>query len=105
MAREKGRGITGFQDVATDGNVNANINNDVNNGINPSVEFEKIADPLEKLQEENPRKELTTVMKGIYFDSEVWDIIEQESKSIGRGGKSQLVNEIVKNYFIKKGLL
>jgi len=103
MARDKGKGIKGFQDVAD--SVNTNINTDVNNGINPSVEFEKIGDPLEKLQEENPRKELTTVMKGVYFDSEVWEVIEKESKLLGRGGKSQLVNEVLKNYFIKKGLL
>lgn len=102
MARkDKGRGITGFQDVADESNTNVNVNN----GINTSVKFDRIEDPLDKLQEEIPRKELTTVMKGIYFDSEVWDVIEEQSQKLGRGGKSQLVNEIVKNYFIKKGLL
>jgi hypothetical protein len=100
MAREKGKGITGFQDVATEKTeVNSNINSDVNPPVNFNV------DPLTKLQEENPAKELTTVLKGIYFDSEVADIIDQQAKRLGRGGKSQLVNEIVKNYFIKQGLL
>lgn len=102
MARDKSKGIKGFQDVA-DENINNKVN--VSNGINPNVTFDRIEDPLEKLQEENPRKELTTVMKGIYWDSEVWEVIEQQSRSLGRGGKSQLVNEIVKNYFINKGLL
>lgn len=103
MARKnRNKGITGFQDVA-DGNINANVN--TNNGISPSVKFDRIEDPLDKLQEEIPRKELITVMKGIYFDSEVWAVIEEQSKRLGRGGKSQLVNEIVKNYFITKGLL
>ncbi|MEH7114530.1 hypothetical protein V7124_19515 [Neobacillus niacini] len=77
---------------------------EVNSNINPTVKF-NVEDPLEKLQEENPAKELTTVMKGIYFDNEVWDVIEEQSKRLGRGGKSKLVNDIVKTYFQKKGLL
>ncbi|WP_306010513.1 hypothetical protein [Bacillus sp. MMSF_3328] len=100
MAREKGKGITGFQDVADE---NSNVNSNINTEINPSVKFN--VDPLEKLQEENPAKELTTVLKGIYFDSEVAEVIDLQAKRLGRGGKSQLVNDIVKSYFITKGLL
>ncbi len=51
-----------------------------------------------KLQEKIPAKELTTVMRGIYFDFEVWDVIEEQSQKLGCGGKSKLVNETVKNY-------
>jgi hypothetical protein len=97
MARNRGNGIKGFSDVATEKNVNSNIN--------PSVKFNEKTDPLDKLKEEHPAKELTTVLKGIYFDSEVADIIDEQAKSLGRGGKSKIVNDIVKSYFQQKGLL
>lgn len=101
MAREKGKGITGFQDVADE---NVTVNSNVNNDINPPVNF-NVEDPLQKLQEEHPAKELTTQLKGIYFDSEVSDVIDEQAKRLGRGGKSKLVNDIVKSYFVSKGLL
>ena len=86
-----------------DSNVNSNVNDSVNNGVNPPVKFN--VDPLEQLQEELPNKALTTKLKGIHFDSEVADMIDEQSTSLGRGGKSRLVNDIVKSYFQQKGLL
>lgn len=103
MARTRGKGIKGFEDVA-----NTNINYDVNSGANNdsnSNAIPVVQDPLEKLQEKLPAKHLTTVLKGIYFDSEVANVIDEQAKRLGRGGKSKLINDIVKNYFIQKGLL
>lgn len=97
MARDS-KGLKGFGEVAKSNVVNSNANANINPVVN-------VNDPLDKLQAENPAKELTTVMKGVYFDSEVWNVIAEQSKKLGRGGKSKLVNEIVKNYFIQKGLL
>ncbi|MFB9759752.1 MULTISPECIES: hypothetical protein [Bacillaceae] len=99
MARQKGKGLSGFAGVANSPLLHTQ---DVNSNVNDSANS---IDPLEKLQAEIPAKELTTVMKGIYFDSEVWDVIEEQSQRLGRGGKSKLVNEIVKNYLQQKGLL
>ncbi|PKG22693.1 hypothetical protein [Niallia nealsonii] len=98
--RNKSNGLMGFNDVATPKkpeSTNSNINSDVN--------FKEKVDPLERLMEEHPAKELTTILKGIYFDSEVADVIDKQAKSLGRGGKSKIVNDIVKSYFQEKGLL
>lgn len=89
--------------ITEESNINSNINN--KGEINSDVKINDIQDPLAKLQEEMPAKELTTTLKGIYFDSEVANVIDEQSKQLGRGGKSKLVNDIVKHYFIQKGLL
>jgi hypothetical protein len=103
MARKQGNSLTGgtgFNSYVKEKDSNINSN------INPDVNFkEKTADPLENLQEQLPSKELSTTLRGIYFDNEVAQVIDQQAKRLGRGGKSKLVNDIVKSYFVGKGLL
>lgn len=103
MARKQGNSLTGgtgFNSYANEKDSNINSN------INPDVNFkEKTADPLENLQKEMPAKDLTTELRGIYFDTEVVKVIDEQAKRLGRGGKSKLVNDIVKSYFENKGLL
>lgn len=108
MARERGKGLTGFDDVVNSpklNNTEPNVNNADNMGVNHNSTFNKIDDPLERLRNELPSKQLTTVLKGIYFDNEVNAVIDKQAERLGRGGKSRLVNDVMKDYFMKKGLL
>ncbi|MGG3737234.1 hypothetical protein [Aeribacillus pallidus] len=105
MAR-KNRHIAGFNDVANRNNkdndnqkININVNNDNNVKENENL------DELDKIIENNKKKDKTHVLKGIYFEREVAAAIDRVGRNGGKGIKSQIVNEAVKKVFKEKGWL
>lgn len=98
MARKGGNELTGLKGES---NWFANLNKD---GVNANVNMDVSMDPLEQLKNERGALPRLEVMKGLYFEPWVWDAIEELAAGLpGQGGKSQLVNRVMKMYLESKG--
>lgn len=80
-----------------------NIDNNENNNTNVSSDENNfdIINNIVNAKNDKPKKILT----GIYFDPDVEKVLNKLAKKGGKGAKSKIVNELVKEGFIKRGLL
>lgn len=98
MARSKGNKITDMgQKVSTwfsNSDLVGTTENDIDVNINSKQEpiYENLRQNYKNKKREN------TENHGIYFDDWVWVAIEDMGKEIGRGGISQLVNDVMAEY-------
>lgn len=112
----KKRSIASFSDLAEvndnnnrnnniniDDNVNKNENDNENNNknIDVNVNSNDVDDILSSITKTPANKKPT----GIYFESDVLEVLQNLTKKLGRGAQSKLVNDVVKKYFIEKGFL
>lgn len=120
MARKPGKEVTPpitFDDVANKGentvevetveiSSNAKEENIItsNDHVINHSKFNEM-DPLEKLRQESPARSLTTRQHGLYFDLDVSDALNAATKGLAKGGKSKLVNDVLREYFVKKGFI
>lgn len=89
MSRKE-RSIAGFGEVAGGDTGKGSSNNNVNDNVN-----------INNIIQVEQKKELV----GIYFDPDVKRILQEVTKSGGRGAQSKLVNEAVKKLFKESGLM
>jgi hypothetical protein len=91
-------------DVNEDVNVNNNVNVDVNNHDNVHTEIpylNRLANAATP-----PKKKLDSLINsGVYFEKEVFDILMDLAKKGGRGAKSRIVNDALKEAFKNAGLM
>lgn len=74
-------------------NINENINNNNNSFLNELVSGKP------------KRKSDTLVNSGIYFEPDIYKVLQDLAKKGGRGAKSKIVNESLRKDFIAAGLL
>lgn len=72
----------------------------VDNIKQPQRQSDIIAEIVEQKKKRDSRK-----LIGIYFDSEVAEILNMIGEKGGKGAKSRVVNDAVKRLFIEQGLL
>lgn len=119
MAR-KNKNLASFDDLA---DINININNNINNNINEDdnnivnnyvgndtksidINDSKQDDYLDQLIKGNiSKKKNETVLTGIYLQKDIAQILNKLGKKGGKGAKSKIVNEALRELFKKKGLL
>lgn len=96
MARGKKRNLAGFGEVASNDESSNESNNNSNNESGTDDIVERI----------NNKKRVvdTHPYRGYYLEKEVSDTIDRIAKG-KKGAKSDLVNSILKNYFIKEGYM
>ncbi|GIN93279.1 hypothetical protein J22TS1_43300 [Siminovitchia terrae] len=102
----KNRHIAGFDDVAnreSNNNINEKVIVNINENNNFKNDDKENIDPIDKIINDNKKKEKTHILKGIYFEREVAAAIDRLGRTGGRGIKSQVVNEAVKQVFKEKG--
>ena len=78
---------------------NENANDNINK--NDNVNDNDIINEIVNNKYAKPKKTLT----GIYFDPTVEKVLNKLAKKGGKGAKSKIVNELVKEGFKKRGLL
>lgn len=89
------RRLTKFDEVAN-GNKD-NINNDIKKKNN--------VDLVSDIIQGKRNKDETHVFKGYYLENDVANTIDRITDNKPRGTKSELVNEILKKYFKKEGIM
>ena len=105
MAR-KNRSIAGFDQVAgdntnTNNNTNDNTNIETSNNVNTNINRDTNNDALDQLLhvEEKDR-----VMKGIYLDRDIAEVLSNQGKGKGRkASMSDIVNLVLREKFEEKG--
>jgi deoxyadenosine/deoxycytidine kinase len=113
----KDKDLAGFGDVAevTDykkNNINPNVNNDidikdnddVNENTNEDDNTNTKEDFLGQLLEDSKKKD-ELVLVGVYLDKDVAKVLDRLGKKGGRGMKSRIVNETLRNLFKESGHL
>lgn len=94
MSKKERRSISSFGQVAS--NIDINNKSNIENNNN---------DIIKSLVKENIPKDKTHTFKGYYLENEVANTIDRLSEGKHKGFKSDLVNEIIKKFFQKEGLL
>lgn len=104
MAR-KDRNLASFADVAeditTENNENSIIDNN-NNVVKNNNDNKK--DLLDDLLG-GKKKPVKNVWTGVYLKPEIAAVLDKVSKKGGKGAKSDIVNESLRQLFVAKGLL
>lgn len=103
MARKNkniSRPDVGFGDYANENNEELNTQNNKDEKKN-DAEVQKPKSKLAHLKESKPEKELAS----FHVDKELLKILNKESKKLGYGGKTKIVNLALKDFFEKEGLL
>lgn len=108
MAR-KDRSLAGFGDVASENN---NVNDNENVNINAIVGADRRpaegtgTDFLDTILEDGgAKKKDELVLTGVYLQKDVAKVLDRLGKKGGRGAKSRIANDALRNLFIEKGLL
>lgn len=89
--------------VDTKENYNVNENNDDNVDVNVNDNKVKKKSRIDAMIKE--KKKDDKEMTGVYIRKDLLKILNSTGKKIGRGGKSQLVNDALEKYFEEEGLL
>ena len=102
MARNK-RNISqplNFEDYANK-NVIINTDKDTDTDKKDSVEKKPVSQ-LERLKEKD---KVQKKLASFHVEKELLNILNRESKKLGHGGKTKIVNLALKEFFEKEGLL
>lgn len=84
-------------------NMNDTITKDLSQETNVENENNKFLNNL--IQGKGKKKNDALINTGIYFEPEVFDILNKLGKQGGRGAKSKIVNDAVKAVFKDAGLI
>lgn len=95
----KKRTLSSFEDVAD------NINIDSERNINKDDDEKNDVDLVESIIKGKALKEDTHIFKGYYLENDVANAIDRITDGKPRGTKSELVNQILKNYFMDTGIM
>lgn len=98
MSKKRKRTLAGFESVASN---NININNNKENNIDDENKDGVYDELYEKIELKNQPKDKTHKFRGYYLENEVVKVIDEITKGMPKGYKSDLVNDILKGYFIK----
>lgn len=82
--------------------VKSNIKNDVeiNDNVKIEVVFKDSKRALEELLDSTEKEKKRPLT--VYLDQDVWDLLDQFAKPRGKGAKSEVVNQLLKNTFNSK---
>ncbi|MEN8702459.1 hypothetical protein [Bacillus infantis] len=87
------------ENVNVNDNINVNNNVHVNNNEDGSLLSELVSGKKAK------KKSDSLINSGIYFEPDVYEVLQSLAKKGGRGAKSRIVNESLRKEFIAAGLL
>ncbi|HER2025570.1 hypothetical protein LCL90_22860 [Bacillus infantis] len=87
------------KNVDVNDNINVNNNVHVNNNEDGSLLSELVSGKKTK------KKSDTLINSGIYFEPDVYEVLQSLAKKGGRGAKSRIVNESLRKEFIAANLL
>lgn len=96
LARKNKNLATSFNNVAGNENNNTNINVNINSDKN---------DFVQSVIGNSDNHEDKYVLRGIYIEKDLVQIIDQLAKKGGRGTKSRIVNEALRKVFVENGLI
>ncbi|OXT15230.1 hypothetical protein B9K06_22225 [Bacillus sp. OG2] len=90
-----------------DANENVNINDNINVNNNVHVNNTQDGSLLSELVsgKKTKKKSESLINSGIYFEPDVYEVLQSLAKKGGRGAKSRIVNESLRKEFITAGLL
>lgn len=89
------RTLSGFDEVANDIDIDSTSKNDNKDNI----------DLVSDIIKGHKTKDETHIFKGYYLENDIANVIDRISEGKPRGFKSELVNQILKNYFISEDLM
>jgi hypothetical protein len=87
------------ENINVDDNINVNNNVHVNNNQGGSLLSELVSGKKTK------KKSDSLINSGIYFEPDVYEVLQSLAKKGGRGAKSRIVNESLRKEFIAANLL